>query len=611
MSSSPSGPATLRNVAIIAHVDHGKTTLVDHMLRQAGTFRVGEQLQDRVMDSMDLEKERGITILAKTTSIRYGGFKINVVDTPGHADFGAEVERVLKMVDGALLLVDASEGPLPQTRFVLGKALDAGLTVVVVINKIDRPDARVPEVMNEIYDLFIDLGASDEQIEFPVIYCVAREGFAHLEPKLEPGDLKPLFEAIVNTVPAPRGDPNSTLQILVTQLDHDSYLGRLAIGRVVNGTIKRGQTVSVIGEHGTKNIRVVQLFTYEGLKRVEAESAGAGEIIAIAGISELTIGDSVTDAENPRPLPRIKVEEPTIGVTFMANTSPLSGREGQYVTARQIRERLDKELMHNVALRIDPDSTPEGIRLFGRGELQIAILMEQMRREGFEMCVSKPEVLTREENGKVLEPYELALLDFPEEFMGVVTARMALRKGRMTEMRMTGSGRVRVEFRLPSRGLIGFRGEFLNDTRGQGLCNPMFSGWDEYAGYIPFRLNGSLVADRAGECTAYAIYNLQDRGKIFTSPGDVVYEGMIVGENARENDLNINIVRAKQLTNFRSSGADEKLVLVPPVRITLEKALEFIAEDELVEITPKNIRLRKKVLAGNMRSVVRGKGEKG
>jgi len=605
-ATPPSGTAALRNVAIIAHVDHGKTTLVDHMLRQAGTFRQGEVLMERVMDSMDLERERGITILSKNTSIRYSGYKINIVDTPGHADFGAEVERVLKMVDGALLLVDASEGPLPQTRFVLGKALEAGLTIIVVINKIDRPDARVPEVLNEIYDLFIDLGATDTQIEFPVLYACAREGYAHRENLLEPGTLRPLFDSIVAHVPPPPGDTGATLQVLVTQLDHDAYVGRLSIGRIQNGTIRRGQTVAVAGLEGIKTTRVVQLYNYEGLKRVEADSASAGEIVAIAGISELTIGDTVTDPVNPSPLPRITIEEPTIGVTFMANSGPLSGQEGSYVTARQIRERLDEELEHNVALRIDPASTPEAIRVFGRGELQIGILIEQMRREGYEMCVSKPEVLMREEGGHKLEPYEIALLDYPEEFMGVVTARMALRKGRMTEMKSTGSGRVRVEFRVPSRGLIGFRGEFLNDTRGQGLFHTLFHGWDAYAGYIPYRLNGSLVADRTGQTTAYALYHLQDRGKLFVGPGETVYEGMICGENSRENDLNINVVRAKQLTNFRSAGADEKLILVPPTRLTLEKALEFIAEDELVEITPKSIRLRKKVLAGNMRSVVRG-----
>ena len=605
-SAAPSGPAALRNIAIIAHVDHGKTTLVDHMLRQSGLYRANETVTDRVMDSMDLERERGITILAKNTSVRYGDYKINIVDTPGHADFGGEVERVLKMVDGALLLVDASEGPLPQTRFVLGKALEAGLEVLVCVNKIDRPDARVAEVMDEIYDLFIELGANDEQIEFPVLYAVAKEGYAWREPKLEPGDLKPLFDTIIAKVPAPRGDPTTPLQMIITQLDHDPYLGRLAIGRIVNGTVKRASTVTHVGEHANRNIRVVQLFVYEGLKRVEAAQAGAGEIVAIAGLEELTIGDTLTDTDNPRPLPRIRVEEPTIGVTFMANTSPLSGRDGNYVTARQLRERLDKEILHNVALKIDEDSTPDAIRLFGRGELQIAILIEQMRREGFEMCVSKPEVLLREENGKTLEPYERALLDFPDTFMGVVTEKMSLRQGRMTEMKMLGGGRVRVEFRIPARGLIGLRGEYLNDTRGQGLYHTIFEGWDVHAGYIPYRLNGSLVADRSGPTTAYALFHLQPRGKLFCGVGEQVYEGMIVGENSRENDLNVNVARAKQLTNFRSAGADEKLVLAPPVRITLEKALEFIAEDELVEVTPNNIRLRKKVLAGNMRSVVRG-----
>jgi GTP-binding protein len=605
-------PPSLRNIAIIAHVDHGKTTLVDHMLRQSGTFRDNEVVQDRVMDSMDLEKERGITILSKNTAITFGDTKINIVDTPGHADFGGEVERVLKMVDAALLLVDASEGPLPQTRFVLGKALDAGLAIMVCINKIDRPDARVAEVEDEIYDLFIDLDAAEDQIEFDILYACAKEGWCHTENKLEPGDLLPLFEAIIREVPPPAGSPEAVVQMIVTQLDYDNYVGRLAIGRMVNGTIKRGDNLALVGADSTKTVKVNQLYTYEGLARVETKVAYAGDIIAIAGISELDIGDTLTDVNDPMPLARVTVEEPTIGVTFMANTGPLAGRDGNYMTARQIRQRLQKEVQTNVALRIEPDTAPDQIRLFGRGELQIAILIEQLRREGWEICVSKPQVRIREEGERRLEPYETALLDFPEEFMGVVTEKMSLRKGRMVTMRASGSGRVRVEFRIPSRGLIGFRGEYLTDTRGQGIANTLFDGWDDFAGYIPFRQNGSLVADRTGKTTPYALFHLQPRGKLFLGAGRDVYEGMIIGENSRENDMNVHASRAKALNNVRTAGADEKLILAPPVQLTLEKAMEFIAEDELMEVTPNYIRLRKRQLAGNLRSVVRGerKGDK-
>ncbi|MEL6346596.1 MAG: translational GTPase TypA [Myxococcota bacterium] len=602
---------SLRNIAIIAHVDHGKTTLVDQMLLQAGTFRDNETVEDRVMDSMDLERERGITILAKNTAIEYNDVKINIVDTPGHADFGGEVERVLKMVDGALLLVDASEGPLPQTRFVLGKALDAGLTLMVCINKVDRPDARVQEVENEVYDLFIDLGADEDQLEFPILYACGKDGYAHYEYSQEPGDLRPLFDTILESVPAPQGDVDKIPQFLVTQLDYDQYVGRLAVGRMYNGTIRRGDELALVGPDDTHKVRISKLYSYKGLKRIEADQVFAGDIAAIAGIAELNIGDTLTDRENPDPLPRVRVEEPTIGVTFMANTGPFSGLDGSMVTGRQLRERLEKEILLNVAIRLEETERPDEMRVFGRGELQLAILMEQMRREGYEMCVSKPEVLIRtDEDGNKTEPYELATLDFPEEFMGVISEKMNLRKGRMTEMKIMGSGRTRVVFRIPSRGLIGFRGEFMNDTRGQGILNTLFDGWDEYVGYIEFRANGSLVADRKGQTTAYALYHLQPRGKLFLGAGEDVYEGMIVGENARGNDMNVNAVRSKQLTNFRSAGADEKLILAPPVQITLEKAMEFIAEDELIEITPNHIRLRKKVLAANMRSVVRGPKKK-
>jgi GTP-binding protein len=597
---------SIRNIAIIAHVDHGKTTLVDGLLRQAGTWRLNEAVADRVMDSMDLERERGITIMAKVASVNYGDTKINIVDTPGHADFGGEVERTLKMVDGAMLLVDASEGPLPQTRFVLRKALEAGLSIMVCVNKIDRPDARIQEVVNEVYDLFIDLGASDEQIDFPIVYAVARDGWCTTNPDVKGEDLRAMFDIIVARMNPPKASPDETLQLLVTQLDYDPYLGRIAIARNFNGVLREKSDLALIGEDGIpRKVRVSQPFSFEGMKRVPAAEVVAGDICAIAGIPDINIGDSLTSLENPVPLPRLTVDEPTIGMTFSANTSPFSGKEGKYVTARQIRERLEKEMMTNVALRLVDTGTAEAMRVYGRGELQLAILIEQMRREGFEMSVSKPEVLLREVNGHKHEPYEIAQLDFPETFMGVITQKMALRKGRMVEMKVDGSGRTRLFFRVPSRGLIGFRGEYLNDTRGQGLLNTLFDSYDEHAGFIQSRVSGSLVSDRTGEATTYAIYHLQPRGRLFIHPQTATYEGMIVGENARENDINVNVCRAKQLTNVRSSGADEKLILTPPIPITLEKALEYIGEDELVEVTPKSIRLRKKALPGNMRSVIR------
>jgi GTP-binding protein len=600
----------LRNIAIIAHVDHGKTTLVDGLLTQAGTFAAHETIQERVMDSMDLERERGITILAKNTAIQVGDVKINIVDTPGHADFGGEVERVLKMVDGAILLVDASEGPLPQTRFVLRKSLEAGLKIMVCINKVDRHDARIQEVENEIYDLFIDLDAEEDQLDFPMIYACAKEGWCTDNPNEVGKDLKPLFQTIIDFFPEPGGDPTATLQFLVTQLDYDPYVGRLAIGRIMNGTMACRDELLLCAEDVDRKVKINKLYTWKGLNRIEIQSAEAGEIVAIAGIADLNIGDTLTAMDDPRPLPRTMVDEPTIGITIMANTGPFSGREGKYVTARQIRERLEKEMLHNVALRLEETETMEAMKVFGRGELQLGILLEQMRREGFEMCISKPEVLTREENGVKKEPYELAALDFPESFIGVVTEKMNLRKGRMVEMKQAGSGRVRMEFRVPSRGLIGFRGEYLNDTRGQGILNTLFDGYDVYAGYIPYRLNGSLVADRVGKTTTYALYGLQPRGRLMVGVGIEVYEGMLVGECARANDMNVDATRTKQLTNFRSSGADEKQILAPPMQMTLEKAMEFIAEDEFVEITPENIRLRKKELAGNKRSVVRGERKK-
>jgi len=597
---------SLRNIAIIAHVDHGKTTLVDGLLAQAGTFAAHEERTDRVMDSMDLERERGITILSKNTAVTYGDTKINIVDTPGHADFGGEVERVLMMVDGAMLLVDASEGPLPQTRFVLRKALAAGLKVMVCINKIDRPDARIQEVENEVYDLFIDLDADEEQLEFPMIYACAKDGYCGTEVDNIGKDLKPMFDAIVDFLPEPECDPDATLQVLVTQLGYDNYLGRLAIGRVVNGRLKTRQELLLVGDEKSKKIRVNKVFTWTGLQRVEQAEVAAGEIIAIAGIAELNIGDTITEVDNPKPLPRVSVDAPTIGMTFSSNNSPFSGREGKYVTSRQIRERLEKEILHNVSIQLEETGSMDSIKVLGRGELQLGILIEQMRREGFELCVSKPEVVTKEVDGKKHEPFEIAVMDFPDSFIGVVTEKMAQRKGRMLEMVQLGSGRVRMDFRVPSRGLIGFRGEYLNDTRGQGIMNTLFDEYDEWAGFIPFRLNGSLISDRKGTTTAYACFGLQPRGKLFVGNGVDVYEGMIVGESARNNDINVNITKAKQLTNFRSSGADEKLILAPPVQMPLEKALEYIDVDELVEITPENIRLRKRQLASNLRSVVRG-----
>lgn len=602
--------ASIRNIAIIAHVDHGKTTLVDHMLRQGGSFKEHEELSDRVMDSMDLERERGITILSKPTGVKWGETKINIVDTPGHADFGAEVERVLRMVEGVLLLVDAAEGPLPQTRFVLGKALEANLEVMVCINKIDRPDARAEEVLDEIYSLFIDLDADDEQIEFPVFYACAKDGYAHTENKQEPGDLSALFDAIIEHIPAPAGDADGVAQVLITQLGHDPYLGRLAIGRVVNGTLNRNQEYALAQEETTKKIKVVQLSTFEGLERVQTESASVGEIIAIAGIADLEIGDTVTNLDNPQPLPRPSVDEPTIGITFHANSGPFSAHDGKKVTAREIRERLEHEALHNVAIRLEEGGSPDAIRVLGRGELQMAVLIEQMRREGYEVCVSKPEVRVIEQDGKKSEPYEIATLDFPEVAMGAVSEKMNQRKGRMINMRAGGSGRTVVEFRIPTRGLIGFRGEYLNDTRGEGILNTIFDGFDEFAGHIEYRKRGSLVADRKGSTNAYALFNLQQRGQMFVGVGVDVYEGMIVGSSARENDMNVNPCKAKQLNNIRAAGADEKLILAPPVQISLEKALEYISEDELVEITPNHIRLRKKVLAANMRSVVRGEKRK-
>jgi len=604
-TATPDRP-DLRNIAIIAHVDHGKTTLVDVMLKQSGLFRTNERIVERVMDSMDLERERGITIMAKNTSVRYGGTKINILDTPGHSDFGGEVERVLKLADGVVLLVDASEGPLPQTRYVLSKALEQKLPVVVVINKIDRQDARPEEVVNEVYDLFIDLDANDEQIDFPILYAISRDGIAKHELSHESTDLRPLFEQILQTIPAPAGDDTAPLQVLVANLDDSEYVGRLAIGRVFNGQVSVGDQVSVCQHDGTlSRTKITQLYTFEGLKQVPIETAPAGDIIAIAGIEGINIGDTIASATDPRPLPRIVVDEPTISMIFGVNTSPFAGKDGQHVTSRKLRERLDKELLSNVAIRVEETDSADSFRVSGRGELQLAILIEQMRREGYEMQVSRPQDVTQKIDGVLHEPIEIAVIDVPDQFIGVVTEAMGRRKGTMTKMINHGHGRVRMEFEIPSRGLIGFRNEFLTETKGTGLLNTLFLRWGPWQGELAGRGTGSLVADRPGEATAYAIYNLQERGELFAKPGTQVYEGMIVGENSRDVDLDVNIIREKKLTNMRASTADEALRLVPVRELTLEQAIEYIADDELVEVTPRSIRMRKKVLPANQRPKAR------
>lgn len=591
-----------RSIAIIAHVDHGKTTLVDAMLRQSGIFRANEEVIERVMDSNELERERGITILAKTTGVRYHGTKINIVDTPGHSDFGGEVERALKIVDGVMLLVDASEGPLPQTRYVLMKALEAKLPPILVINKIDRPDARIPEVLNEVYDLFIDLDATEDQLDFPIIYTNAKAGVAKVSMDDDSDNLRPLFETILKNIPPPKGNPDEVLQLLVANLDYSDYLGRLAIGRVFNGTLRHGDEVSICRINGDMHkTRITKLYSFEGLKRVDETIARPGDIIAIAGVEGITIGETVTSAETPKPLAPIHIDEPTIAMTFTINNSPFAGREGQFVTSRNLRDRLDKELLTNVSIRVEEAGGPDAFKVMGRGELQLAILIEMMRREGYELQVGKPEILTRNVDGKLHEPLELLVIDCPEEFIGVVIEKMGKRKGKMNKMVNHGSGRVRLEFHVPSRGLIGLRSEMLTDTKGTAIMNSLFSGYIEWQGEIETRPTGSLVADRAGIATGYAIYNLQERGVIFIEPTTEVYEGMVIGENSRGNDLDVNIVKEKKLTNMRASTSDDAIRLIPPRVLNLEQAIEFIREDEYVEITPKSIRLRKKVLKANQR----------
>jgi GTP-binding protein len=600
---------SFRNVAIIAHVDHGKTTLVDALLRQGGAFRANQDVAERVMDSNELERERGITILAKNTSIHYGEAKINIVDTPGHSDFGGEVERALKMVDGVMLLVDASEGPLPQTRYVLRKALEVRLPAVVVLNKIDRADARPQEVLNEVYDLFIDLDATEDQLEFPVLYTNAKSGTCRVGPDAPDQDLRPLFEALVKHIPPPPGDPAGTLQLLIANLDYSDYLGRLGIGRIFSGTVSVGDTVGVAKLDGSlQTTRITKLYGFEGLNRVEVEKAECGEIVALAGVEGLAIGETVTSAETPAKLPRLHIDEPTLSMVFAVNNSPFAGKDGRWVTSRNIKERLEKELLTNVSIRVERTDSAEAFKVMGRGELQLAILIETMRREGFELAISNPEVLTRMDEGVRKEPLELMVIDLPEAFMGVVLEKMAMRKGKMTKMVNHGSGRVRLEFQVPTRGLIGVRTELLTDTRGTAVMNTLLEGWTPWQGDITRRLTGVLVADRTGDTTAYALSHMEDRGELFVGPGTAVYEGMIVGENARPADMDVNVTKQKKLTNMRASTADEAIRLTPHRQLNLEQALEFINDDELVEVTPTAIRLRKRVLAANQRPKRKGEG---
>jgi GTP-binding protein len=592
----------IRNIAIIAHVDHGKTTLLDAMLRQAGTFRANEAVAERVMDSNELERERGITILAKNTAIHFKDTKINIVDTPGHADFGGEVERALKMVDGVMLLVDASEGPLPQTRYVLSKALEAKLTPIVIINKIDRPDARAQEVLNEIYDLFIDLDAVEDQLDFPVLYTNAKSGTATTDPAQAGTDLQPLFEAILRAIPPAKGDPEGALQILVANLDYSDYLGRLAIARVHSGTLHHGDEVTISKRDGSlEKTKITKLFTFNGLKRTDIEETEIGDIVAVAGVTGITIGETITDLEDPRPLPLIVIDEPTIAMQFSVNNSPTAGREGRFVTSRNLRERLDKELLTNVSIRVEESGSPDSFKVLGRGELQLAILIEMMRREGFELMVGRPEIVTRTVGGKVEEPVEHLTIDIPDSFVGTVIERLGPRRGEMLKMHNHGYGRVRLEFRVPSRGMIGLRSEMLTETRGTIVMNALFDGYMPFQGEIPQRPTGALIADRAGNTTAYALNGLEDRGVLLVGPGVEVYEGMVIGEHSRDNDLDVNVVREKKLTNMRASSADDAIRLVPFRPMNLEQAIEFIAEDEMVEVTPKSLRLRKKILQANRR----------
>jgi len=595
MSSIKKTRDDLRNLAIVAHVDHGKTTLVDAMLWQSGVFRSNEQVAERVMDSMDLEREKGITIMAKNTAIVYQGVKLNIVDTPGHADFGGEVERTLNMVDGVMLLVDASEGPLPQTRFVLSKSLERGLPLIAVINKIDRPDRRIAEVEDELYDLLIDLGANDEQLEFPILYTNAKAGIALSSPDGEGENLTLLFEAILDHIPAPTYREDAPLQFLVTNLDYSDYVGRIAVGKVVSGVLRAGEQIALLKKgEAAGHFGLSQLYTYQGLQRLSVEEVLAGDIAAVAGVEDAFIGDTLADPDDPRPLPVISVEEPTMSMDFSLNTSPLAGREGKQVTTRQIRARLEKETLYNVSIRVEAKPTTDSFKVSARGELQLAVLVETMRREGFELSLSKPQIITKTVDGVLSEPLELAVVDVPDEYVGVVTEKLSARRGKMSKMLNNGKGRVRLEFEIPTRGLIGYRSQFLTDTRGTGILTTLVIGHVRYAGDIPGRTNGSLVSDRMGKAVAYAIFHLQPRGSIFVEPGDPSYPGLIVGQNSRPVDIAVNITKEKKLTNIRASASDEALRLIPPRRFTLEQAMDYINEDELVEVTPKSIRLRKK-----------------
>ena len=599
---------SIRNIAIIAHVDHGKTTLVDGLLKQSGTFKEHQNVEDRVMDSMDLEKERGITITAKNTAVYFQDIKINILDTPGHADFGGEVERSLNLVDGALLLVDASEGPLPQTRFVLKKALEKELPIILVINKIDRSDARISEVVDEVYDLFIDLDASEDQIEFPIIYTNAKIGIAHDELNSNSDNLMPLFKAIINTIKGPEVSDESKPQFLITSLDYDPYVGQIAVGRLNNGRLIMNQSYSLCTIEGNKaNQKFSALYTFQGLNRKQVDEVEAGDIIAFAGIENISIGDTLSDNEEPEPLPRIEVDEPTVSMLFYVNDSPFAGQDGDYLTTRHLSDRLEKEILSNVSLQVIPTERPDVFEVRGRGELQMAILIETMRREGYELMVSKPQVITKEENGKTLEPMEKVFLDIPEDKVGIITEKLSARKGKMTDLQNHGTGRVNLEFSIPSRGLIGFRSQFLTDTQGAGIMNKLFDGYAPWHGPIPQRNTGGLVSDRNGKVTTYACIGMVDRGELFVSVGTDVYDGMVIGERNRDGDLNVNITREKKLTNMRAAGSDNTITIRPPRQLSLDQCIEFIAEDELVEITPIHVRLRKMELDKNKRAAQKKK----
>ena len=592
----------IRNIAIIAHVDHGKTTLVDELLKQSGIFRQNEAVQDRVMDSNDLEKERGITILSKNTAIHYNGIKINIVDTPGHADFGGEVERILTMVDGVLLLVDAFEGCMPQTRFVLSKALALNKKVLVVINKIDRPGARPAEVIDEVLDLFIELGANDDQLEFPVVYASARDGYASLDPNVREGDMRPLFEEIIKEIEAPEGDVDAPLQCIFSSLDYDDYIGRIGVGRVKRGTVKVNDKVVLCKQDGTReNVKISRLYQFDGLKRVEVQSAAAGDIICVSGITDLNIGETICDPDNVEPLPFVKIDEPTLSMNFMVNDSPFAGQDGKFVTSRNLRDRLFKEVETNVSMRVEETDSTDCFKVSGRGELHLSILIETMRRQGYEFQVSRPQVITKYENGKLLEPIELLIIEVPEEYVGNVMQKIGSRRGELENMGTREGGSTHLEFRIPARGLIGYRSEFLTDTNGNGIMNNLFAGYEEYKGEIQTRERGSIVVHETGETSAYGLFNTQDRGRLFVGPGVPVYEGMIVGECSKNEDIVCNVCKNKHLTNTRASGSDDALRLVPHTVLSLEQSMEFIGDDELVEITPKSIRLRKKILSKDLR----------